>query len=87
MSKQAAPEAEATTSFVLIRIRVHKGTGQATIVDELGDEQVFDPLPPGKQKDIYQSAAGFKVVGTLYHSHSSPACLYWNGAQPIIIPC
>jgi hypothetical protein len=83
------PEVEAASPFKIIRIKVHKETGRANLVDELGDdlEPSLDPLPPGKQKEIYQSDKGFKVVGTLYHSHSSPGCLYWNGAQPIIIPC
>jgi len=30
---------------------------------------------------------GFKLVGTLYHGHSSPGCLYWIGNTPVILPC
>jgi hypothetical protein len=87
--KDESTTTEDLAQFKFIRIKVNTGNGQARIVNDNGTdiEASFEPLPPGKQKEIYQSAAGFRVVGTLYHSHASPGCLYWNGSQPIIIPC
>jgi hypothetical protein len=75
--------------YLTIRIRVNTETGQGVLVDENNQEieQKLTPLSVPEQQRIYRSPVGFRVVGTLYHSHASPGCLYWNGGQPIIIPC
>ena len=43
-------------------------------------------LTAAEHRRVYQ-ANGFKLVGSLYHSHSSPGCLYWIGSTPVILPC
>jgi hypothetical protein len=75
--------------YLTIRVRVNTQTGQGVLVDENNNEieQKLEQLSVEEQQRIYRSPVGFKVVGTLYHSHASPGCLYWNGGQPIIIPC
>jgi hypothetical protein len=76
-------------AYLTIRIRVDTDTGQGVLVDEKDNaiEQNLEKLSVQEQQRIYRSPVGFKVVGTLYLSHASPGCLYYNGGQPVIIPC
>jgi hypothetical protein len=86
----------------IIRIKVDGATGKGWLVDEKGDPLFTVPPPPpekceteittpreltpGEHRRVYE-ANGFKLVGSLYHSHSSPGCLYWIGNTPVILPC
>lgn len=86
----------------IIRIRVTGASGKGVLVDENNVEIPIDPspladgtVPPGhaavlskeRYEAVYGSPNGFKLVGTLYHGHSSPGCLYWIGNTPVILPC
>lgn len=87
----------------IIRIKVDGVTGKGWLVNEQGQplfdsESPPEPksgeteattpreLTPAEHRRVYQ-ANGFKLVGSLYHSHSSPGCLYWIGSTPVILPC
>ena len=86
----------------IIHIRVTGASGKGVLVDENNVEIPIDPLPPtqmepsrpGTQRHFRRNGTngvckpnGFKLVGTLYHGHSSPGCLYWIGNTPVILPC
>ena len=90
-----------TPGDTIIHIRVTGASGKGLLVDENNNPIPIDPapladgtIPPGHgvqlSKDEYERVYnnnGFKLVGSVYHSHSSPGCLYWIGNTPVILPC
>ena len=58
-----------------MKIKVETETGKVVkVVDENGNEAT--PVDPKEIEKIYQSEDGFKYVGTILYTHSSPGCVY-----------
>ena len=58
-----------------MKIKVKKATGEMV---ELKDDDGTPGVPVTQQEldQIYQSPEGFKFVGVMLHTHSSPGCFY-----------
>jgi len=56
------------------KIKIETDTGQLIkITDENGNNAT--QLTPDDLKEIYQNPAGFRYLGTIFHTHSSPGCV------------
>ena len=62
------------SKYFKIKIDTETGTIKKK-VDENNNEA--SPVPQEEIDQIYQNQ-GFKLVGTILHSHSSPGCVYLN---------
>jgi len=58
-----------------IKIKVKKLSGEIVeVLNENNDQSI--PVPPAEIEQIYQSQNGFRYVGVILHTHSSPGCIY-----------
>jgi len=57
-----------------MKLKISTETGE--VVKKVDEHDVdADPVDPAEIQQIYQSP-GFKHVGTILHTHSSPGCVY-----------
>ncbi len=59
-----------------MKIKVKKATGEIVYVKHENDDAAT-PVTQQELDQIYQSPEGFKYVGVILHSHSSPGCVYY----------
>ena len=80
MQTKDANEKEALTmgngGHKKMKIKVKKGTGEAVEVQH-DNGNPGTPVTQQELDQIYQSPEGFKFVGVILHTHSSPECYYW----------
>ena len=59
-----------------MKIKIKKATGEVVeIQDEDGSPATL--VTQEELDQIYQSPEGFKYVGVILHTHSSPGCYYY----------
>ena len=58
-----------------MKVKVKKSTGE---IVEVTDENnaLGIPVDPTELQQIYESPDGFRYVGVILHTHSSPGCIY-----------
>ena len=59
-----------------MKIKVKKATGKIEAVLH-GNDAPATPVSAADLQQIYSSPDGFKFVGVILHTHSSPGCYYW----------
>ena len=59
-----------------MKVKVKKSTGE---IVEVTDENnaLGIPVDPTELQQIYESPDGFRYVGVILHTHSSPGCVYY----------
>ena len=56
------------------KIKIETDTGMLVNVKDENKNKASE-LTPEELKEIYQNPAGFKYLGVIFHTHSSPGCV------------